>query len=61
MTDDTMSVQALLEKSADADCLREMIGASYEEKRREEKRPIGWLSGTAIVSATGRRGPAPSN
>ena len=45
MTDDTMNVQALLGKSADADFLREMIGFAAQRLMELE---VGGLTGAAF-------------
>ena len=72
MTDDMMNLRALMEKSPDADFLREMIG--YGAQRLMELE-VGGLTGAAhgeksaerlvqrkaIVNGTGRRGPARSS
>ena len=72
MTEDTMDVQALLEKSADADLLREMIGFAAQRLMDlevggltgagyGEKSPERLASATATASVTGRRVPARSS
>ena len=69
MTDEIMNLRTLLEKSSDADLLREMIGFSAQrlmelevESKTDasygERAPSGLFSATAIVIACGRRGPA---
>ncbi len=73
MTDDRMTLQALLEKTPDADYLREMIGFAaqrlMELDSREphgrgpwrEGRASAWPSATATATATGRPAPARSS
>ena len=52
MTDDTMSVQALLGKSADADFLREMIGFAAQRLMDLE---VGSLTGAGYGEKSGDR------
>ena len=70
MTNDMMSLRALMEKSPDADFLREMIGYGAQRLmelevgrpdrggRTARRAPSGWSSATATASGTGRPGPA---
>ena len=73
MTDDMMALRGLLEKSSDADLLREMIGftaqrlmalevegltgASHGERSLERNQPAQ----TAIAAGLGRPAPGPSS
>jgi hypothetical protein len=72
MTDDSIALRALLEKSADADLLREMIGFAAERLMELEvqglpapamasARRIGSCSATAIATGSGRPAPVPSS
>ena len=73
MTQDMMTLRALLEKSSDADLLREMIGFTAERLMALEVEGLTGAPGTAsarrivspIATATatgpGRRGPARSS
>jgi hypothetical protein len=66
MTDEMMSLRALLEKAPDADVLRGMIGFAAERLMEMEigalaGAPYDWRSATAIASERGRRGPERSS
>ena len=73
MTQDMMTLRALLEKSSDADLLREMIGFTAERlmalegrgpDRRRSRRALGGSyhpPQTATATGPGRRGPARSS
>jgi hypothetical protein len=72
MTDEMMSLRALLEKSSDAALLREMIGFTAHRLMELEVAGLtgagmasaaqnGSLGATATAIATGRPAPAPSN
>ena len=72
MTDEMKNLRSLVEKSTDADLLREMIGFAAEKLMELEvgaktgaalakRTPFGLPSATAIASATGKHGPGPWN
>ena len=72
MTQDMMTLRALLEKSSDADLLREMIGFTAERLMALEvegltgaahasARRIVSPTATATATGPGRRGPARSS
>ena len=72
MTDDRIALCQLVEKSSDADLLREMIGFAAERLMELEvqgltgaglasARRTGWRSAMAIATGSGRPGPAPSS
>ena len=58
MTDDMMTLRGLLEKSSDADLLREMIGFAA---RRRRGRRSGSTTATATGTGSGRPAPARSS
>ena len=73
MTDDMMTLRTLLEKSSDADLLREMIGFTAQRLMalevegvcgaglRPSARRRASTTATAIASGPGRRAPALSS
>ena len=72
MTEDTMNLRGLLEKTADSDFLREMIGFSAQRLMELEvesltgaphgtRTPDASPTATVTANVTGRPAPAPSN
>lgn len=72
MTDDMMNLRALVEKSPDADLLREMIGFAAERLMElevgaatgagyGEKNPLRTAQRNGYPSGIGRRAPEPSS
>ena len=60
MTDDRLALQTLLEKTPDANYLREMIGFAAQRLMANVP-PNAWRSAMATATATGRPAPERSN